>query len=89
VNWGRDMERRDWLRTVGRLGVAVALGGGVGALALRPGRRCEEASLCRGCALLERCELPDAASMRQAVRNEQGWIDARQAEDDDPTGVRA
>ena len=72
-----DTSRRHWLRSVGRLSLAAALGGGVTALVARNDAECTDPGLCRGCAELARCNLPNAASVRQAIRDKQGYTDAR------------
>jgi len=60
--------------------LALLVGGGVGALALRDGE-CAGGALCRGCAELSTCGLPDAASLRRTEGTEQRWTDGGQAEE--------
>ena len=89
MNQRAHTDRREWLRAVGRLSLAVGLGGGVTALALRHGGPCGDPGLCGGCATLDHCDRPNAEATRQAIRSEQGHTDARQPKEDDSTRVRA
>ena len=75
-----SVNRREFLRGVGRGSLALLLGGGVGALALRGGE-CTGGALCRGCAESSTCGLPDAVSLRRTERAKQGWTDGGQAEE--------
>lgn len=68
--------RRGFLRSIGRASLALALGGGVGALVARNGE-CPSPGLCRGCASLGACELPEAMTARQAMQDERGRTDVR------------
>lgn len=64
--------RREFLRGVGRYALALLLGGGVGAMVARDGRGCANPGICRDCAALEGCRLPQALQFRQAPRGEPG-----------------
>lgn len=62
-----NAERRTFLKSIGRLLLAVGLAGGAAALLLRdPQHSCTRNGLCRGCSTFARCDLPQALSARQA-----------------------
>ncbi len=64
------MTRREFLRDIGRYGVALLLGGGVGALMTRNSEECINQGICRGCGAFEACHLPQALSAKRAGASE-------------------
>ncbi|MFQ5808349.1 MAG: hypothetical protein ACE5JM_01915 [Armatimonadota bacterium] len=67
-----DAGRRGFLLRMGRYALALLLGGGIGALVAREGEACTTRDMCRGCAVLDTCDLPEALSARRAARGERG-----------------
>ena len=63
---GKD--RREFLRSLGRLLVGGALALGAAALALRSGPDCPSLGTCRGCRELPGCILPQAVAARGGGR---------------------
>ena len=64
--------RREFLRTVARYGALGGLGFLGGYLALRDsptveGQACISAGACRGCGVLDRCDLPAAVSAKSGL----------------------
>ena len=59
--------RREFFRTLGRGVLAALCLAGIGALTLKPGETCDRNGLCRGCASLADCSLPQALSARAAT----------------------
>ncbi|MHB0936644.1 MAG: hypothetical protein ACYDCO_15530 [Armatimonadota bacterium] len=68
------MNRRDFLRNIGRGGLLAVLAGGT---ALLVGRRnnetCVNSGICRGCAEFSGCGLPQALSAKRAGVSEATW----------------
>lgn len=62
------VDRRAFLRGLGRLALAGLLTGGIGALIARPGEQCHNSGPCRGCPALPDCRLPEARAAREANR---------------------
>ena len=62
--------RREFLRSLGRIAVAGLLIGGVGALTGRPDPDCVNQGVCQSCPALGRCALPAARSARTALPDE-------------------
>ena len=65
-----DEGRRDFLRTLGRYGLVLLLGGGLGALTMRHGEKCLNQGICRGCRAFGDCHLPQALSAKEAMAKE-------------------
>ncbi len=84
-----DGTRRGFLLVLGRYSLALLLSAGVGGLSLRRRGDCRDPGLCRQCALLERCDLPGAVSIRESVEATQGCTDARETEEDNTARVPA
>lgn len=84
-----DGGRRGFLLALGRYSLAVLLSAGVGGLSVRRRGRCQDPGLCRQCALLQTCDLPNAVSARESAEPGQGWNDARETEEDDAARVPA
>lgn len=59
-----NISRRDFLHSLLRFALAGLLGGGVGALVLRSGEDCINQGVCRGCPILDVCQLPQARKVR-------------------------
>ena len=66
---GKPLSRREFLRTLGRLGILAALGlGGARLLRgriVRPSEACISNGICRGCAAFDGCGLPQALSAKE------------------------
>ncbi|MGD2175748.1 MAG: hypothetical protein PVJ27_10130 [Candidatus Brocadiaceae bacterium] len=67
-----DTGRRRFLLAMGRSALALLLGGGIGALIARDGEECTPRGMCRGCAVLDTCHLPEALAARRAGRGKRG-----------------
>jgi len=62
--------RREWLRSVMRLGAGAALISGGALLAMRPSGRCTLAQACADCAALGTCHLPEARLFRDRLEKD-------------------
>ncbi len=67
----RKMTRREFLCEIGRYGLAVLLGGGIGVLLDRDREKCINQGICRGCATFDTCHLPQAMSAKEAISRKQ------------------
>ena len=71
MSQGTGPGRRGFLVAVGRYGFGLLLGGGVGAMVARDGDECINLGVCRGCAVLDTCELAEAVLARRTTRDGQ------------------
>jgi hypothetical protein len=69
VSKGYDENRREFLRSLGRKTALGALVLGTGSLVARPGNReeCVSNGICRGCAEVAECGLPQALSFKESA----------------------
>ena len=64
------INRRDFLRNLGRVALAGLLVGGVGALIAGPDEDCINLSVCPSCPALQGCRLPQAQAARITLSDE-------------------
>jgi len=67
----RKMTRREFLCEIGRYGLVLLLGGGIGLLLDRDGEKCINQGICRGCGRSATCHLPQAMSAKEAMSRKQ------------------
>ena len=66
-------DRREFLRRLARQAALGALAGGIAALIARrrpEGESCSNDGICRGCPAYHGCGLPQALTMREALRKD-------------------